>query len=356
MPIFTLSHLLRLKLQHRGISAIAIVTIQSAWGTVPESTRPTFKAESPTVNVFFAQATPNPELLAAMKDLQALLEKSLATPEANLTPELSQGSDRLQSFLQNLLKSPSLEVTSDLRQESEELQSAIARRLEREDINHLTPEVRQKLRLLDRLLGALFSNNELSLSQDIIEGSPVLQRWREEIPNVLEEIHRDPAFRTRLRLGYSQFPSTDNKGGFNVGVEDISIARTGLTLSANYDRVFEGDRSTFGVDLNYYLLPLGSYVNVAPVVGYRNITTGPYETDGVAVGGKIIFPLSRTGAADLTFSQLFVSPGSADEVGISTLSAGYAVTPHLRISTDIQKQNSLGEKDSRVGIVLEWMP
>ncbi|MGD2179717.1 hypothetical protein WB391_01225 [Lusitaniella coriacea LEGE 07167] len=199
-------------------------------------------------------------------------------------------------------------------------------------------------------------DNELNLSPEIIEGSPVLQRWQEEVPNVLEEIRHDPAFRTRVRLGYSHFPSTQDKGGFNVGVEDIFLGRTGLTLSTNYDRVFEGDRQTFGVDLNYYVLPLGSYINVAPVVGYRNITTDSYWTDGVAVGGKIILPLSRTGAADITFSQLFVSPGSADEVGITTFSVGYAVTPDLRLATDIQKQNSIGDKDSRVGFVLEWMP
>jgi hypothetical protein len=66
--------------------------------------------------------------------------------------------------------------------------------------------------------------------------------------------------------------------------------------------------------------------------------------------------LSRTGAADVSLTQSFVSPGSNEEVGITTLSVGYAVTQNLRLSTDIQKQNSKEDKDSRVGIVLEWMP
>ncbi|MBD2580485.1 hypothetical protein H6G50_22755 [Oscillatoria sp. FACHB-1406] len=216
--------------------------------------------------------------------------------------------------------------------------------------------MRQKLGAIRRSLGTLFSNNPYSVSPEILENSPVLQSWGKEVPDVLEEIRHDPAFRTRVRLGYAHYPSTDGKGGFNVGVEDILLGRSGFTVSANYDRAFNGDRATAGVDLNYYVLPLGSYVNIAPVVGYRNITTGPYWTDGVAVGGKVILPLSRTGAADISFSQLFVSPGSANEVGITTLSAGYAFTPNLRLSTDIQKQNSIGDKDSRVGIVLEWMP
>lgn len=197
---------------------------------------------------------------------------------------------------------------------------------------------------------------ELDLSPEIIEGSPVLQRWLREVPNVLEEIRNEPSFRTRLRLGYSQFPSTGQAAGFNVGVEDIFISRTGLTVSGDYQRSFNGKREAYGADLRYYVLPLGSYVNIAPQVGYRNLTTGNFSTDGVNVGARLMLALSRTGAADASLTQSFVSPGSHDEVGITTLSFGYAVTANLRLSTDIQKQNSREEKDSRVGIVLEWMP
>ena len=197
---------------------------------------------------------------------------------------------------------------------------------------------------------------ELELSPEIIENSPVLQRWLEEVPNVLEDIRNDPSFRTRLRLGYSNFPSNDDASGFNVGVEDVFIGRSGLTVSGDYQASFNGDRQNFGADLRYYVLPLGSYVNVAPLVGYRNIESNDYSTDGINVGARLMLALSRTGAADVSLTQSFVSPGSSDEVGITTLSFGYAVTRNLRLSTDIQKQNSREEKDSRVGIVLEWMP
>ncbi|MBE9127755.1 MULTISPECIES: hypothetical protein [unclassified Coleofasciculus] len=197
---------------------------------------------------------------------------------------------------------------------------------------------------------------ELELSPEIIEDSPVLQRWLQEVPNVLEDIRHDPSFRTRLRLGYSQFPSTDQAGGFIVGVEDIFIGRTGLTVSGDYQASFNEERETVGADLRYYLRPLGSYFNVAPVVGYRYLETEGYSTDGVNVGVRLLLVLSRTGAADVSLTQSFVSPGSNDEVGITTLSFGYAVTQNLRLSTDIQKQNSREEKDSRVGVVLEWMP
>lgn len=200
------------------------------------------------------------------------------------------------------------------------------------------------------------ATQELDLSPEIIENSPVLQRWLRQVPNVLDEIRNDPSFRTRLRLGYSHFPSTNGASGFNVGVEDVFIGRTGLTVSGDYHRSFNGKRESFGADLRYYVLPLGSYVNIAPQVGYRNLTTGNYSTDGVNVGARLMLALSRTGAADISLTQSFVSPGSRDEVGMTTLSFGYAVTRNLRLSTDIQKQNFREDKDSRVGLVLEWMP
>ena len=73
------------------------------------------------------------------------------------------------------------------------------------------------------------------------------------------------------------------------------------------------------------------------------------------MGAKLILVLSRGGAADISLSQSWVSPGSKDEVGLTKLSFGYAISPHLRVSTDIQKQNSRQNKDSSVGLILEWM-
>lgn len=200
------------------------------------------------------------------------------------------------------------------------------------------------------------STESLDFSPDAIEDSPVLQRWLEEVPDVLEDIDDDPSFRTRIRLGYSHFPSSDDAGGFNLGVEDIFIGETGLTVSGDYQTSFNGDRESAGGDLHYYVLPLGYYVNVAPVLGYRYIKSGDYSTDGVNVGVRVMFVLSRNGAADVSLTQSFVSPGSSDEVGMTTLSVGYAITKDIRLSADIQKQNSAVAKDSRVGIVVEWMP
>jgi hypothetical protein len=196
----------------------------------------------------------------------------------------------------------------------------------------------------------------IDLDPAVVEESPLLQRWLEEIPDVQSEIRTDPSTRSRIRLGYVQFPSTDNGEGFNVGVEEVFLGRTGLTVSGEFQSTFEGDRQSYGADLRYYVLPLGNYVNVAPVVGYRHLETDEYTTDGVNVGLRLQLALSRTGAADVAVSQTWVNPGNAsEEVGLTTISLGYALTQNLRISTDWQQQNAPQDKDRRFGIGLEWM-
>ncbi len=195
----------------------------------------------------------------------------------------------------------------------------------------------------------------LDIAPEVIEDSPVLQRWLEEVPDVRSQMRHDPAFRTRVRLGYTELPSTEPDGGVYVGVEDVFLGRTGLTVSGEYQRALEGDRQSYGGDLRYYVRPLGSSINVAPLVGYRHLETDEYTTEGVNVGLRLMLALSRTGAADVSLSQSWVDPGGESEVGLTTLSFGYAVTRNLRVSTDIQRQNAAEDKDSRFGIGLEWM-
>ena len=84
--------------------------------------------------------------------------------------------------------------------------------------------------------------DEKDLSPENIEESPVFQRWREKVPNILEDIRHEPSFSTRWRLGYSQFPSNDDAGGINLGIEDVFLGKTGLTLSADFKGSFNGDR------------------------------------------------------------------------------------------------------------------
>jgi hypothetical protein len=176
------------------------------------------------------------------------------------------------------------------------------------------------------------------LDPKLIQSSPVLQRWQKQVPDVASEIRNDPSFRTRFRVGYAS--------ELYVGVEDLRLNRSNFTVSANYQA------SNWGADLHYYVRPLGSYINVAPVVGYRNLDT----TEGANLGVRALFVLSRGGAADISLTQSWVSPFSSEETGLTTLSIGYALTHNLRLSTEIQKQNSPTQKESRFGIGLEWMP
>ncbi|MBF2025943.1 MAG: hypothetical protein IGS48_04140 [Oscillatoriales cyanobacterium C42_A2020_001] len=199
------------------------------------------------------------------------------------------------------------------------------------------------------------SESKEAPSTNILDTSPVFQRWNREVPNVLEDIKRDPAFRTRARLGLSYFPSTFDSLGWNVGVEDVFIGRTGLTMSADYQATFTGDRKAGGGEFRYYLLPLGGYFNIAPVLGYRYLETPRYVTDGLNVGAKFQLVLSRTGGADISLTQTWVNPRQSEEVGITKFSFGYALTKNLRLSTDIEKQNSKQKKDTRFGISFEWM-
>ncbi len=195
--------------------------------------------------------------------------------------------------------------------------------------------------------------NQIDIPSEVIEDSPVLQDWLKEVPNVLEEIKHDPAFATRFRLGFTWFSSTDDATGLNVGFEDIFIGRTGLTLSADYQTAFNGDRNAAGADLHYFLFPLGNYINFAPQVGYRYVQSNDFSTDGVHIGGRLMLSFSRNGGGDISVSQSFISPGGSEEVGITSLSIGYAATSYLRLSGDIEQQNSIEDEDNRFGLNLE---
>lgn len=196
----------------------------------------------------------------------------------------------------------------------------------------------------------------LDLDPNILEESPVLQQWLEEIPDIAQEIRHDPSFRTRLRVGYANFPSNGEIGGFQLGVEDVFLwPGTGLTASADYHRSGNGQREAYGAEVRYYLLPLGGYVNVAPSLGYRSVSAPAYNTDGLDLGLRLMVIPSRGGAADFSISQHWVAPGSEGEVGLTQFNLGYAVTRQLRLGSDLEFQNSRFGQESRWGLSLEWL-
>lgn len=199
-------------------------------------------------------------------------------------------------------------------------------------------------------------NSCLEVPERVLQESPTLQRWIKQVPDVGEDIRYDPSFCTRLRLGYLVSAANEGTGGINVGIEDIFIGRTGLTISADYQSAFNGNKfNALGADLQYFLFPLGNYINFAPLVGYRYYQSNDFNTDGLHIGLRLMLALSRTGAGDISLSQSFISPGSRSEVGVTSVSIGYAVTSKLRLSTDLAWQNSVENYDNRAGVNLEWL-
>ncbi len=195
---------------------------------------------------------------------------------------------------------------------------------------------------------------ELDLAPTLIETSPILQRWGQEIPDLSEEISSDPSFDTRFQLGYVQFPSSNNIGGWIIGVEDIFLGSSGVTVSVGYSESFNDNYAHFKSDFSYFLFPLGNYLNVAPVMGYHALETEDYHEDELNLGLQVRLVLSRTGAADIRLTQSFISPTTETEVGLTNLAVGYSVTKQLRLSVEIEKQNARQGKDSRVGILTQW--
>lgn len=196
----------------------------------------------------------------------------------------------------------------------------------------------------------------LDLDPAILDHSPVLQRWLQQVPEVEAEMRDRPAFLPRLRASYTQFPSREEGGGWQVGVEDIFLVPgTGLAAGADYGQTGTGDLQSYGVEARYYLLPLGGYLNLAPTLGYRSLATPAYSSAGVSLGLRLAVIPSRGGGTDLSLSQQWVAPGQEEEAGLTTVSLGYALTPQLRLGTDWQWQRSSLGQDNRWGLGLEWL-
>jgi hypothetical protein len=186
-----------------------------------------------------------------------------------------------------------------------------------------------------------------------IRTSPTLQKWLQQAPDVRREIANDPSFRTRLRVGYG-LSNPGASSGVVFGVEDLRIGQTPIALSAHGNT--GGTVTSWGVDAQAYVLPLGGYVNVAPVVGWRSIATATAQSQGLHVGGKVMLVPSRGGGTDLSLQQTWVNLGTSQEVGIGKFSVGYAITPKLRLATDLERWQGRSIFETRATVLLEWMP
>jgi hypothetical protein len=194
------------------------------------------------------------------------------------------------------------------------------------------------------------SATDLKVDREVIDNSPVLRRWLTNPPDLLDDIYNSPSFDTKLKLGIT---SRDNRFGVDLGVEDIFLGQSRFTASASYQSEFSGRENGFEANMRYYVLPMGSYFNIAPQVGYRQLNVFDRSSiSGVDVGLQGILVLSPH-SADLRLGQTFTAPGSNSELSITSLSASYALTKQIRLGSKIEWRRSPIVNDSRVGFVME---
>ena len=191
---------------------------------------------------------------------------------------------------------------------------------------------------------------ELELERQVIDSSPVLRRWLENPPDLLEDIYKTPSFNSKLRMGLT---SRNNSLGIEAGVEDLFVGSSPLTVSGSYQAELSGRESEIQANLRYYVLPLGSYWNLAPIVGYRqfNQIDRP-QISGLDIGLQGILVLSPN-SSNLRLSHTFTDPTGHLEMSTTMLSTSYAITNNLRLGTQIEWRRSPLIYDSRVGILLE---
>lgn len=208
---------------------------------------------------------------------------------------------------------------------------------------NLNPDVNQKIEQAEK-------SQQLDIPQQVLDDSPTLQKWLEQTPNILQEIRQEPSFRSILGLGLVGFP--EDTLGFDIQLKDLFLGNTGLTFNTDYQATFDSDHNSFGLELHYFMLPLGSRLNLAPVVGYRTLKQARFETDGINLGLRLLLVLSRTGAAEVSLSQNWIAPGGATETGLLKLETGYSLTSQISLTTSWQRQNSPSSQDNifRIGL------
>ncbi|NUN66301.1 hypothetical protein HCU40_16475 [Pseudanabaena biceps] len=192
--------------------------------------------------------------------------------------------------------------------------------------------------------------NDLEIDRQVIESSPVLRRWLDNAPNLLDDIYHSPSFDAKLRVGIT---SRNNSLGIEAGVEDLFLGQSPLTVSGGFQSELSGRESEIQANLRYYVLPLGSYWNIAPVIGYRQLNQSDRpQISGLDIGLQGILVLSPQ-SSDIRLSHTFTSPQGNLELSTTTLSTSYALTNNLRLGTKIEWRRSPLVYDSRVGFLLE---
>ncbi len=192
---------------------------------------------------------------------------------------------------------------------------------------------------------------ELGLDSEVVESSPVLQRWLTDPPDLLDEIRNTPAVPTRLQAGV-------DVSGWSLGISDLYLFNR-LSLSSSYHQSFDRPQdATFGSNLRYFVAPVGSRLNLAPQVGYGRLDQFERSLKGPQFGAYVVLALDP-GAADLTLSYNWLEPDHSTQEGRATvgeITTSYALSPSTRLAARYTWRHSTITKDQDLSLILEWVP
>ncbi|MEM9569059.1 MAG: hypothetical protein AAF974_12210 [Cyanobacteria bacterium P01_E01_bin.34] len=184
-------------------------------------------------------------------------------------------------------------------------------------------------------------------TEDVLDDSPVWERWRDDLPNVLDDIRNTPALPPRVRLGLA------SNREWQVGAEDITLYDRAF-MRGHYRAAFdEQSDEEYGVDVGYYLFPRGNHFNVSPLLGFRHLDLGDRINDGVNVGLVGTIALAP-GTADLAVSYSLLDPFAEDEATLGSVTAAYHLTRRLRLASQVNWRHSVGADDIAVGVFFEF--
>ncbi|MCJ2541785.1 hypothetical protein JX360_02505 [Synechococcus bigranulatus str. 'Rupite'] len=192
---------------------------------------------------------------------------------------------------------------------------------------------------------------DLGLDGQVVEDSPVLRRWLQNPPNLLDEIRNTPVVPTRLQANF------ESSSHWRIGLQDLRLADR-LTLSGDYRQSSQDpDMRQYGSEIRYFLAPMGSLFNLAPQLGYRALEQENRSLSGVSYGAFAVLALAP-GAADLTGSYSWVAPREPQEgqATLAEVTAAYAISPSFRLSARYSLRNSTLTRESSLGFGVEWIP
>ncbi|MFS8885955.1 hypothetical protein [Synechococcus sp. H70.2] len=181
--------------------------------------------------------------------------------------------------------------------------------------------------------------------------SPVLRRWLQDPPDLLEEIRNTPVLPTRLQVGF------ESASEWRIGLQDLRLGDR-LTLSGDYRQSLENPVvRQYGSEVRYFLAPVGSRFNLAPQLGYRAWEQENRRFRGVSYGVFFVLALAP-GAADLTGSYSWVTPQESEEgqATLAEITAAYAISPSFRLAARYSLRHSTLAQESSFGAGLEWIP